>query len=244
MGLGSEGDDIKGLPENQLQWIILAAGILFVLSSFLIGYIVSPESSGGGEVLVEKYVCSDGSIKADAGECGEGFRKECPPCSQTEDEDAGGVGSATSTTQYPTTTLACINPPEPGCSCRRWSCPVTTTTSTTSTTCITVPYPDYEPEIKYFKIEIKEERFDPEEVEVFVNDTAIVIVENKKGLYKIRDPIENTTVLMKPKDVHFISFTAKNPGQHLLTCSQYCAGSMKSWINVVEPYRLECGKTR
>jgi hypothetical protein len=162
------------------------------------------------------------------------------------DDDLSGRGYGTPTSS--TTTPKWQN----GCVCESWNCPTTiktststtktttTKTSTTTTTCIVVAYPEYVPSTKNFRLVMRNGKFRPDTLDVFVGDTAVILMENTKGLYRFYDPLANRSVVMKPGDVYVTQFFAEAPGDFVFGCLDDCDEPVKATFRVVKPSRTLC----
>jgi plastocyanin len=164
-----------------------------------------------------------------------------PPTATTTStviEPTTTASTITTTTTAVQTQAECIQPPGEGCECVEWSCQ--RTTSSTTTTCVTLPYPEYAPQAKYFTFTIKGDKFKPSSISVFEGDLVIANITNKQGLHRIRETYSNKTIVLPPGESHELIFYAADEGEYLLTCNPYCEEPMEAKVIVSKPYKIVC----
>lgn len=233
MGLAEDGESARGMTRSDIAKLIAVLFLLTVVFSAYLGYSAGQKKHISSHETKKIYVCPDRQEVANPSLCS-------VHRSSDSTTTMPAVTTTTSETPPSTTTTSkreCITPPGEGCLCDSWACPEQ---STTTTTCITIPYPDYVPATKSALLLLKDEEFKPNEVELFVGDTGIIILENRKGLYEITDTINNKTFVFRPNDQYIFSYEAREIGVNTVSCSRYCSRKTKAEISVVKPYKTVC----
>ena len=210
--------------------------LLLLLVSAAIGFQVNSVYYNTVEVRTI-YVCSDDSEVSD--------KTLCPTTTLLPTTTTSSSTSITSTSSTVSTTveaLDCVQLPGANCTCLRWRCPSSTTTSTTTTTttCVTIPNRNYTPQTRTVGVVLSEQKFTPGEIEAFVGDRLVIMINNRKGLYKIRDPLSGAAVVLKPGEVSTLHFNAVSEGVYTVSCAEFCADPKEFRIRVVEPYTKVC----
>ncbi|MFH1403350.1 MAG: hypothetical protein ABIH11_03690 [Candidatus Altiarchaeota archaeon] len=248
---------VGGLTVKKVAPVIM----LLLASTGFMGYeLGNMESSIDDlrEEIREVFVCADGKRVGDISQCITTVRDTTLHVTSTIMRIAADSGGETTMTNAGVDLSSYILSPGPGCYCERWNCPTSTTTSTTTTittttttsttstttstttTCVTIPFYEYQPRERHYWLVLKEEEFEPNRIEAFIGDTAIVILETEKGLYKIRDPINDVSILLRPGEKYILTFKAEESGEFPLSCTEFCEKPVKAEIIVFEPYKVIC----
>ncbi len=228
-----------------------AGALLFasaLLASGLLGYGIATQGSGSSlagsssPAVDFTYICPDGSESRSRDAC-LGMRAQggCVP------EAAASSSSATTSTTEPGAAGEQVSRE---CVCTDWECtgPSTTsssssstsTTSTSTTVCTMAPWPDYEPMQRDYALNVVSGKFRPKRIEAFVGDSVRVTIRNEEGLYKIRDQLNNRSIVLRPNQAYVAEFEAGLEGEFLLGCTELCEDPIEAWIIVSKPHKRVC----